>query len=128
MKPLPLLALALAACSTLPDTVGEAAPDGKVFFLEEINDRPVGYTASIQFLNSGRVQGSGPCNRFGAQQTAPLPWVQIENIAATKRGCAELEVESTFFAALERMDFSEVGVTTLLLTNTRGESMVFRTR
>ena len=128
MKPLPLLALALAACSTLPDTVGEAAPDRTVFFLEEINDEAVSYTASIQFLSTGKVQGSGPCNRFSAEQTAPLPWVEIERIAATKRGCDELDGETAYFAALERMDFSEVGTTTLLLSNAAGESMVFRTR
>ena len=128
MKPLHLVALALAACSTLPDTVGEAAPDQTVFFLEEINDQEVGYTASIQFLSTGRVQGTGPCNRFNGQQTAPLPWVQIEQIAATRRGCEDMGAETGYFAALERMDFSEVGNTTLLLTNAAGESMVFRTR
>jgi len=128
MKALPLLALALAACSTLPDTVGEAAPDSTVFFLEEVNDQAIDFTASIRFLSTGRVEGSGPCNRYSGEQTAPLPWVEIENIAATRRACEDLEAETAFFAALQRMDFSEVGATTLLLTNAAGESMVFRTR
>ena len=130
MKPLPLsaLALALAACSTLPDTVGEAAPDGVDFALTEFNGKAVDYAATIRFLNSGEVRGQGPCNRYSARQTAPLPWFEVEDIAATRRACEDLDDETAFFEGLIRMDFSEVSGSTLILTNAGGEQMVFVAR
>ena len=129
MRPLPLLtALTLAACTTLPDTVGEAAPDGTVFHLAEVNDRAADFDATLRLFTSGRIEGTGPCNRFSAEQTAPLPWLQIEEIAATRRACDALEQEDAYFALLRRMDFSEVSGPSLLLTNSAGESLFYRAR
>lgn len=126
MRPPLVCALLLAACSPLPDTVGEAAPDGVVWRLVEANDRAVAYAATIQLFSTGKVTGSGPCNRFTASQSAPLPWVEIGAIAATRRACPELDAEAEYFRLLAAMDFAEVAGDGLLLTNGAGESLFFR--
>ncbi|NNU81548.1 META domain-containing protein [Halovulum dunhuangense] len=116
----------LAACSPLPDTVGEAAPSDTLWTLESLNDGPAAFGATLRFTSDGRVTGSGPCNRFSARQTAPLPWFQIEDIAATRRACPDLAAEQVYFTALGAMEFAEVAADSLLLTNTDGESLFFR--
>lgn len=117
---------ALAACTSLPDTVGEAAPSRTVWALHEINDAPATFSATLRLLDDGAVRGTGPCNAFTAEQTAPLPWVEFENIRSGDRDCAWKASEEAFFIALRAMEFAEVSGDTLLLTNTAGQSLHFR--
>ena len=118
--------LTLASCTPLPNTVGEAAPSGTVFSLVEVNDAPATYGATLRLLGSGRVLGAGPCNRFNARQSAPLPWVEISDIEASTRSCPQIRQEEAFFLALEAMDFSELAGDSLLLSNDAGQSLFFR--
>lgn len=121
-----LIAASLLACSPLPDTVGEAAPTGTLWRLVSINDAPAGFSATLRFQPNGRVTGAGPCNGFTAQQTAPLPWVEIVDFVATRRGCDAQISENAFFLALQQMAFAEAAGDSLLLTNDAGQSLFFR--
>jgi len=107
------------------DTVGEAVPTGPLWRLVSINDAPAGVAATIRFQASGRVTGAGPCNGFFAQQTAPLPWVEIEGFQATQRPCTEKLAEDAYFLALQQMEFVEVADGSLLLTTNGGQSLYF---
>ena len=121
-------AFLLSSCTQLPDTVGEAAPDGTLWQLAEVDDTAVAYSATLQLYSSGLVRGAGPCNRFEGRQDAPLPWVAFSALAATKRACPELEAESAYLALLGEMDFAEVQADNMLLTNAAGRSMFFKAR
>ncbi len=120
------LSVLASACTPLPDTVGEAAPSGTVWRLDEVNDAPATYPATLRLLEDGRVIGAAPCGRFQARQEAPLPWVQITGIAPAATRCARAQDQRAFFLALEAMDFAEVSGTNLLLSNDRGQTLYFR--
>lgn len=128
MRPLTaaLAALAAAACSPLPDTVGEAAPSRTTWVLTDINDAPATYPASLRLLKEGGVRGAGPCNPFTAEQRAPLPWVEFAAFDTEGRICPRMADENAFFIALASMEFAEVAGDSLLLTNTAGQSLHFR--
>ncbi len=121
-----VVALALTACSPLPDTVGEAAPSSTVWTLVEVNGGEATFGATLRLLNSGRVLGTGPCNKFEAVQAAPLPWVEFTDFSSSQRGCAQAREEEAFFLALRSMDFAEVAGSSLLLSNDTGQSLFFR--
>lgn len=118
--------LLLSACSPLPDTVGEAAPTGALYRLVTFNDAPADFSATIRFQPDGRISGAGPCNGFTAQQKAPLPWLEITNIASARRTCPDQLAEDAFFLALGNMRFAEVAADSVLLTNNSGQSLFFR--
>lgn len=82
---------------------------------------------TLRFLPDGSVSGEGPCNRFSARQTAPLPWFALGPILATKRGCAALDDEQVLFQRLAEMRFAEIQGEVLLLSGPRGD-MVFRSK
>lgn len=122
---LPAALLALAACSPLPDTVGEAAPAGTMWRLETVNDAPAPYDASLRLLSNDRVMGLTACGRFTAEQVAPLPWLEFAEFAPATPGCDDPGA-AAFYAALKSMDFAEVLEDRMLLTNAAGESLFFR--
>lgn len=115
-----------AACTPLPDTVGEAAPSGMVWRLDEVNDAPATYPATLRLLDDGRVIGAAPCGRFQARQDAPLPWVEITDITPSATRCARAQDQQAFFLVLEAMDFAEISGANLLLSNDSGQSLYFR--
>ena len=126
MRPiLPAALLALAACSPLPDTVGEAAPAGTVWRLETVNNAPAPFAASLRLLKNDRVFGSTACGPFTAEQTAPLPWLEFAAFDPETPGCDDPGA-AAFYAALKSMDFAEVLEDRMLLSNAAGETMFFR--
>lgn len=93
--------------------------------LTEINKEQIRPRVTIVFPEAGRIEGSGPCNRYTAKQLAPYPWFQVEEIAATKRACSELAFETEFFKSLGDMTISEISGKTLILTNDADQEMIF---
>lgn len=118
-------ALLLAACSPLPDTVGDAAPSRMVWRLDQANGAPATYPATLRLLEDGRVIGAAPCGRFTARQAAPLPFVGFSDFAPEDDNCARLAEQQAFFTALGAMDFAEIDTTRMRLSNDRGQSLEF---
>lgn len=116
--------LGLAACAD--ETVSGYAGTDAVWLLTEIDGKAADYTATLRFPRQGRVTGSGPCNTFGAAQTAPYPWFAPGPVEATERACPDLDGEQAFFAALEEMTLAEASGDVLILTDGAGRQMVFR--
>jgi heat shock protein HslJ len=119
------IALALSACAD-ESVSGFANPDA-VYRLVEIDGAPFNATATIAFPEPGHAQGTAPCNQWTAAQTAPYPWISFGPIAATRRGCPDLDAEQAFLAALAEMTLAEIQGDTLILSTTDGREMVFRT-
>ncbi len=119
-----LLVLALGGCLA-DETISGYAPEGAIFALQSIDDKPFDASATISFPAQGRVAGQAPCNSYSAMQTVPYPWLKVEAIAVSKRACRDLVAEQTYFAALSGMTLSEVSGTTLILSNDAGRKMVF---
>lgn len=101
---------------------------GRDWVLESLADAPARAAFTIGFSDSGALNGAGPCNRFTARQTAPLPWFAMEELSMTGRACPEQAEETRYIEALQRMALAEVAGTTLILSNDDGETMVFRAR
>jgi heat shock protein HslJ len=72
-------------------------------------------------LAEGRVQGSGPCNRFSAtMETDGKETLHFGALMATKMACGGLAAESAFFTALENTVRFTVKGKTLTFFDTQG--------
>ena len=115
----------LSACG--PDeTISGYADTSATYVLQEINGSAFIAKASIRFPKEGEVSGEGPCNSFGASQTAPYPWIELSQLRATRRACPDLPAEATYFTLLETMTFAEIVGGTLILSNSEDQIMVFQ--
>ncbi|WP_432448796.1 META domain-containing protein [Aliiroseovarius marinus] len=116
----------LSACKD--ETISGYADPEAVWELTELNGSSFDARATIRFPEQGKITGQAPCNRYFSAQKAPYPWFETGPIAATKMACADLEAETQFFAALEKMSQSEALGSTLILSNEKGDEMVFKAR
>ena len=121
MLTLPML---LPACQG-DETVSGYAEADAVYVLRELDGAAFPARATISFPAEGQVAGEGPCNSYSARQTVPYPWIKIEAIVATKRGCADLGAEAAFFAGLRSATLVEVAGDVLILSDDEGGQMVF---
>lgn len=108
------------------ETISGYADPTATYALQEVNGTPATIRATITFPQEGKVAGSGPCNQYTAEQSAPYPWFELGPIAATRRACPDLAAESAYFALLPTMSLIEVSGTVLILSNPDGGMMVFR--
>ena len=129
MRPV-LVLLALAVLSNCRDDETVAAYGGAdaVWELQELDGKSFPPGSTLTFPEPGRIAGTGPCNTFFGEQTAPYPWFKVEKLASTKRACPELDQEQEFFDALSGMTLSEVAGDTLILSNDAGRELLFRAK
>ncbi|UWQ21274.1 META domain-containing protein [Jannaschia sp. W003] len=117
--------LVVAACG--PDeTISGYSDREAVWALESIGGDPVPPGATIRFPAEGEAVGEGPCNAFRAEQTAPYPWIELGPVAATRRACPLLAVETRYFGALERATLAEASDRVLILSGGPDGELVFR--
>lgn len=123
----------IAACALLfgtacvgDESLAKYGASGKVWSLSEIDGAAFGALATMEFDDAGWIKGQAPCNRYSVQQKAPYPWFEVGPTMATKMACPDLAAENAFFTALSAMTLSEVGNTTLILSNDAGRTMVFK--
>ena len=120
------LPVAIATFFGCPDeTISGFVDTAVAYRLTTIDGAAFEASATINFQGQGDASGEGPCNRWSAEQRVPYPWFELGPIAATKRACADLEAEATFFQALGEMSLAEVSGTFLILSNDDGREMVF---
>lgn len=124
----------MKAWGLLPVLLGFCAPDETIsgyadreatWRLTHLGDAAFTAKATISFPDKGAVLGAGPCNSFRATQGVPYPWIEIGQIAATRRACPELDLEQQYFAALRSATLAEVSGTVLILTAEDGIELVF---
>ena len=116
--------LSLTACAD--ETISGYADPDATYRLVELGGEPFPARATIRFPEEGRLEGDAPCNRWFAKQNVPYPWFEAGSIGATKRGCADLALETAFFEALGAMTLVEVQGPVLILSDDDGRSMVFQ--
>ncbi len=124
MKRLIFAVLVLAGCAA-DETLYSYGASDYAWRLTSLDGKPFTAKTLMRFGEDGAVRGEGPCNSFGAKQTAPYPWFALSGVAATKRACPDLAAEGQFFEALGAMTLSEVSGRKLILSNDEGREMVF---
>lgn len=120
-----ILALALAGCLKDETISGRTAPSD-VWVLNLIGQTPVTERITIRFPEQGRVTGDAPCNSYFAEQSAPMPWIDLGPIGATRSACPALNLETRYFGLLEQMALVEVLGNTLLMTAEDGMTLTYR--
>ena len=120
-----ILTLALTGCLKDETISGRTAPSD-VWVLSLIGEAAVTERITIRFPEQGRVTGEVPCNSYFAEQSAPLPWIDLGPIGATRRACPALELETRYFGLLERMALVETLGDALLMTADDGMTLTFR--
>lgn len=103
------LVASLSACGSSISL--DEAIEGPVWRLTQLNDQPVAggrepqRDPQVSFdRSSGRVSGSGGCNRMSGGFTRSGNSLRIGQLAATKMACGEAsrnDTESQFFQALQ---------------------------
>jgi len=120
------LPIAVATFFGCPDeTISGFADTAATYHLTSIDGTAFDAAATIVFQGQGNASGTAPCNTWSAEQRVPYPWFELGPIAATKRACADLEAEATFFQALGEMSLAEISGTILILSNDAGREMLF---
>lgn len=120
-----LLLIGLSFCQG-DETVSGYSANDVTWELEDLHGDNFQGDATIVFPEEGKVTGKAPCNNYFATQTAPYPWFTLEDIGVTRMMCDDMDLEATFFTALNEMTIVEVVGDTLILTNDKGGEMVFR--
>jgi heat shock protein HslJ len=135
-------ALVLAACGPSgPDREGTAFSDGappdtiaaergwllpgSQWRLTSLDGAPFEAPLVAELTVDGRVVGEGPCNRFSANYSGRLPDLTFEPVAATRRACPDLPLETAAFAALGRVDTAALTGGRLILTGADGTALAF---
>ncbi len=120
-----LVVLAVTSACQRDETVNAYGAADKVWQLQEIDDQPVTFSATLRFPEPGRLSGDAPCNSYQAPMTVPYPWFEVTQITATRRACPALAEETRYFTTLKAMSLSEVLGDTLILSTPEGRNMVF---
>jgi heat shock protein HslJ len=120
-----ILPLLLSFCAKDETVSGLTTPDA-VWQLSAIGGSPVAPRITIRFPEEGKIAGEAPCNSYTAAQAAPVPWIDIGPIAATRRACPGLALETRYLALLEKMEFVEILGDTMLMTAEDGTELEFR--
>ncbi|GLQ35039.1 hypothetical protein GCM10007939_13220 [Amylibacter marinus] len=126
-KFLVLCALPLSACAA-DETISGYVDADAIWVLRQMDQQPVHAQITLQFPAKGQARGQAPCNSYHAQQTAPLPWFQLGPIAATKRACPDLPLETRYFSALSRATMAESTGNTLILSDDDGLELIYQRR
>ncbi len=120
-----LLLTSLTACRA-DETVRAYGGADQVWTLKELNGATFPTTATLTFPKAGEIAGQGPCNRYFGAMKSPYPWFDAGPIGSTRMACPNLAAETAFLSALEAATVSEVAGDTLILSNTDGLEMVFK--
>lgn len=92
--------------------------------LVQVNGAAVGYSATLNLSQAGRITGQGPCNRYFADLVQDGGAVTLGPIGATKMACPQMGDESDFFALLGVVAGLEQTADRLVLRGA-GAEMVF---
>ncbi|GHA56782.1 hypothetical protein GCM10008927_23250 [Amylibacter ulvae] len=120
-----ILTLLITACQKDETISGQTGTDG-TWLLQRLEGNPVGAEITLEFPEKGRVIGKAPCNHYFADQIAPLPWINIETIGATRRACPQLELESQYFQALTQATSVEVKGDILIMESEGGVVLEYK--
>ncbi|PIB23265.1 hypothetical protein BFP76_09645 [Amylibacter kogurei] len=120
-----IIALALSACQKDETISGQTGTDG-TWLLQRLEGKPVGVEITLEFPQKGRVIGKAPCNQYFADQVAPLPWINIETIGATRRACPQLKLEQQYFQALTQATLAEVQGDVLIMESEGGVVLEYK--
>ena len=82
--------------------------------------------ATVAFPRKGRVEIAAPCGTYRMRQTAPYPWLALENLSTRETRCDAGPAETAFLTALQSMTVAEVAEGDLLLSNDDGVELFFQ--
>ena len=119
-----LALIVLAACQKDETLVGYGAGDMS-WQLSRLDGVPADQKLTLEFREDGAVRGTGPCNSFGAMQTAPYPWFELSPILSTRRACPEMALETELLTLLPQLSQAEVSGSVLVLSNEGSQRAVF---
>jgi len=125
MKYLPIVIVSLLLAACADETISGQTDSTDIWILHTLNGAPVASSITLTFPEKGSLAGQAPCNRYSANQKAPLPWFEVGPIRATRMACDGSALEQTYFDTLSDMTLIERKQDTLLLTNDKGQSMLF---
>lgn len=115
------LCLIIFGCSTLRrnSTIQNKPLVGTYWSLEKINKNKIpdyGKAPYIIFSETGNFNGTSGCNRYFGTYILTKKTITLENSGATKKMCANMEIEKNYFSALKKeiKTFTIVGDTLIL--------------
>lgn len=128
MRQIALLALllsALSACLTQRPLKVFENPD-RIWTLTHLNGVAFAAPATLTFPKPDEIAGQAPCNRYFGAMPATYPAFAASPIGGTRRACPDLRAETAYLRALEAATTATATDDTLILTNTDGLEMIFK--
>lgn len=125
-----LVTVLLSACAAGPKSVPNETLTrygaAGVWMLTESHGQPVTIDLRLGFPSHNIIWAEGPCNSFSGLVTAPYPWFAIGPMKQSGRSCALLDAERAYMTQLTLMTQAKVLGNALILSNQRGDKMMFR--
>ncbi|MEM6304877.1 MAG: META domain-containing protein [Pseudomonadota bacterium] len=115
--------LLLEAC-TPDETIRAYGAGERVWQLSELSGAAFPATATLYFTDRHRIAGDAPCNSYTATMDIPYPWWGTGPIAATRRACPDLALETAFFTALSEATLSSTRDDQLVLSAEDGTPLL----
>ena len=115
------LGISMIGCSTLlKKNKSQNKPlIGTYWSLEKVNQNKVpdiGNTPYILFSETGNFNGIASCNKYFGTFILNRKTIAIENTGATKKMCANMELEKIYFGALKKeINYYKIMGDTLIL-------------
>lgn len=120
------LSLIIFGCSTLRKNskIQNKPLVGTYWSLEKIDKNKIpdyGKAPYIIFSETGNFNGTSGCNRYFGTYILTKKTITLENSGATKKMCANMEIEKIYFSALKKeiKTFSIVGDTLMFFEKGR---------
>lgn len=125
------LSLTLIGCSALlkKNKMENKPLKGTYWSLEKVNQNKIpafGPTPYILFADNGNFNGIAGCNRYFGTYILNKKTIAIENTGATKKMCANMDMEKLYFSALKReINYYKIIADTLILFERNKEVLRF---
>lgn len=120
-----LALMSLGGCLTADPADVYTNPD-RVWALTALNGSTFSATATLTFPKTGGIAGKAPCNCFFGEVTGVYPQFEVGPLGSTRMACPDLRAEAAYFRALEAATTATATDNTLILTNTSGLEMIFK--
>lgn len=76
---------------------------------------PAGKNVTLEFNANTKISGFGGCNKYGGSYKTSGKNISFINVYSTEMACDNMQVESTFYAALKKADSYSISGGKLML-------------
>lgn len=105
----------LLGCSSGVESTSLKSTSWQLDSLAGLNIVPAGKNVTLEFNANTKISGFGGCNKYGGSYKTSGKNISFNNVYSTEMACDNMQVESTFYAALKKADSYNISGSKLML-------------